>query len=280
MKLVIVGGVAGGASAAARARRLSEEAEIVVFERGPDVSFANCGLPYYIGGEIRDRGKLLVTRPEVLRQRYRLDVRTETEVIKIDRVAPRSRPAACPTVPCTRSLMTRWCSRRGGSVAAADSGHRSAGRSHPAKPGRRGPDQGRRRSGREQGHSGRRRVHRVGAGREPAAARGPDRADRAPGPGLTTARCGVDHAHGPGTPGTRRRALAGRLGGAVPGIAGGHCGRPQVGPVGDGPACGAGRGRAAREPACRRRRPGGWPPGRHPGQRPHADQRPRDLRGG
>ena len=55
MKLVIVGGVAGGASAAARARRLSEDAEIILFERGPDVSFANCGLPYYLGGEIADR---------------------------------------------------------------------------------------------------------------------------------------------------------------------------------------------------------------------------------
>ena len=60
MKLVIVGGVAGGASAAARARRLSEDAEIVVLERGPDVSFANCGLPYYVGGEIAPRDKLLV----------------------------------------------------------------------------------------------------------------------------------------------------------------------------------------------------------------------------
>ena len=55
MKLLIVGGVAGGASAAARARRLSEDAEIVLFERGPDVSFANCGLPYYVGGEIAER---------------------------------------------------------------------------------------------------------------------------------------------------------------------------------------------------------------------------------
>jgi NADPH-dependent 2,4-dienoyl-CoA reductase/sulfur reductase-like enzyme/rhodanese-related sulfurtransferase len=87
MKLVIVGGVAGGASAAARARRLSETAEIVVFERGPDASFANCGLPYYIGEEIRERDKLLVTKPAVLRDRYRLDVRTGTEVVKIDRVA-------------------------------------------------------------------------------------------------------------------------------------------------------------------------------------------------
>ena len=60
MKIAIVGGVAGGASAAARARRLSEAAEIIVFERGHDPSFANCGLPYYIGGEIADRQKLLV----------------------------------------------------------------------------------------------------------------------------------------------------------------------------------------------------------------------------
>ena len=66
MKLLIVGGVAGGASAAARARRLSEDVEIILFERGPDVSFANCGLPYYIGGEITDREKLLVTTPERL----------------------------------------------------------------------------------------------------------------------------------------------------------------------------------------------------------------------
>lgn len=87
MKLVIVGGVAGGASAAARARRLSEEAEIVVFERGPDVSFANCGLPYYLGGEITERDKLLVVTPERLRQRYRLDVRTRTTVESIDRNA-------------------------------------------------------------------------------------------------------------------------------------------------------------------------------------------------
>ncbi len=85
MRVVIVGGVAGGASAAVRARRLSESAQIIVFERGPDVSFANCGLPYYIGGEIADRGKLLVVKPELLIERFRLDVRTRTEVTKIDR---------------------------------------------------------------------------------------------------------------------------------------------------------------------------------------------------
>ncbi|MCI0460639.1 MAG: FAD-dependent oxidoreductase [Gemmataceae bacterium] len=85
MKLLIVGGVAGGASAAARARRLSEDAHIVLFERGPDVSFANCGLPYYLGGEITERDKLLVVTPERLQSRLNLDVRTRTSVEAIDR---------------------------------------------------------------------------------------------------------------------------------------------------------------------------------------------------
>jgi NADPH-dependent 2,4-dienoyl-CoA reductase/sulfur reductase-like enzyme/rhodanese-related sulfurtransferase len=85
MKIVIVGGVAGGASAAARARRLSEEAEIILLERGPEPSFANCGLPYYVGGEITDRKKLLVAPKELLIHRHRLDVRTGQEVQTIDR---------------------------------------------------------------------------------------------------------------------------------------------------------------------------------------------------
>lgn len=85
MKIVIIGGVAGGASAATRARRLSEDAEIVLIERGPDVSFANCGMPYHIGEEIVDRQKLLVVTPQRLRERYRLDVRVQTEVTRIDR---------------------------------------------------------------------------------------------------------------------------------------------------------------------------------------------------
>ena len=85
MKIVIVGGVAGGASAAARARRLSESADIILFERGPDISFANCGLPYFIGNTIKNRASLLVTTPDKLRQRFKVDVRTLTEVIAIDR---------------------------------------------------------------------------------------------------------------------------------------------------------------------------------------------------
>src|SRR5215468_11196862 len=91
MKLLIVGGVAGGASAAARARRLSEHADIILFERGPDVSFANCGLPYYVGGEITERDKLLVVTPERLHTRFKLDVRTRSSVEAIDRAAKKVR---------------------------------------------------------------------------------------------------------------------------------------------------------------------------------------------
>ena len=82
-RLVIVGGVAGGASAAARARRLSEDTEIVLLERGPYVSFANCGLPYFLGGEIPERDSLWVQTPQSLRERFNLDVRPLTEVLEI-----------------------------------------------------------------------------------------------------------------------------------------------------------------------------------------------------
>jgi len=85
MKLVVVGGVAGGATAATRARRLSENVDIVLFERGFYVSYANCGLPYYIGGEIEKRDDLFISSPERLRQRYAIDVRTSQEVLEIDR---------------------------------------------------------------------------------------------------------------------------------------------------------------------------------------------------
>ncbi len=83
MKLIIVGGVAGGATAAARLRRLDEKAEIILLERGPYVSYANCGLPYYTGGAIARREALFVTQPEQMRAKYGLDVRTEHEVLKI-----------------------------------------------------------------------------------------------------------------------------------------------------------------------------------------------------
>ncbi len=90
-KFLIVGGVAGGATAAARLRRINEEAEIIVFERGDYISYANCGLPYYVGGVIEDRAELLLHTPESLRDRYRIDVRVRQEVVGIDRANKRVR---------------------------------------------------------------------------------------------------------------------------------------------------------------------------------------------
>jgi NADPH-dependent 2,4-dienoyl-CoA reductase/sulfur reductase-like enzyme/rhodanese-related sulfurtransferase len=84
VKLVIVGGVAGGATAAARARRVSEDAEIIIFERGEYISFANCGLPYYIGNVIKQRDDLLLATPEEFKQRYNIDVRIFSEVVGIN----------------------------------------------------------------------------------------------------------------------------------------------------------------------------------------------------
>ena len=86
-KIVVVGGVAGGASAAARARRMSERARIIVFERETYISFANCGLPYFLGGEITDRAQLLVASPELFEQRFRIEVHVRHEVLRIDRAA-------------------------------------------------------------------------------------------------------------------------------------------------------------------------------------------------
>jgi NADPH-dependent 2,4-dienoyl-CoA reductase/sulfur reductase-like enzyme len=89
MKIVIIGGVAGGATAAARLRRLDEKAEIVLFERDAYVSFANCGLPYHIGGVIEHREKLLLQTPEGFKCRYDIDARVLSEVIAIH---PDSKP--------------------------------------------------------------------------------------------------------------------------------------------------------------------------------------------
>jgi len=85
MKLLIIGGVAGGATAAARARRLNENAEIILFERGEYISFANCGLPYYIGEVIKKRDSLFVTTVDAFKKRYNIDIRVFTEVTAIDR---------------------------------------------------------------------------------------------------------------------------------------------------------------------------------------------------
>lgn len=84
MKTIIIGGVAGGASAAARLRRLDESAEIIILEREEYVSFANCGLPYYIGGVITDKNNLTLQTPESFRARFNIDVRVHSEAVKID----------------------------------------------------------------------------------------------------------------------------------------------------------------------------------------------------
>jgi NADPH-dependent 2,4-dienoyl-CoA reductase/sulfur reductase-like enzyme/rhodanese-related sulfurtransferase len=85
MKILIIGGVAGGMSAAARLRRLSEEAEITVFEKGGYISFANCGLPYYIGGTVQNKAALILQTPAAFNRRFNVDVRVEHEVLSIDR---------------------------------------------------------------------------------------------------------------------------------------------------------------------------------------------------
>ena len=85
MKVLIIGGVAGGATAAARLRRLDEKAEIVILERSGYVSYANCGLPYFIGGEITERESLTLQTPESFFNRFRIDVRTRQEALHIHR---------------------------------------------------------------------------------------------------------------------------------------------------------------------------------------------------
>ena len=109
MKIIIIGGVAGGATTAARIRRTNEAAEIILLEKGKYISYANCGLPYYIGGVIKEREKLFVQTPEAFSTRFRVDVRTENEVIFIDRSLP------CTSSPAgnrpERNLHTQECSR-------------------------------------------------------------------------------------------------------------------------------------------------------------------------
>ena len=87
INVAISGGVAGGATAAARLRRLDENAEIVVLERSGYVSYANCGLPYYIGGAIKERGKLTLQTPQSFKRRFNVDVRVRSEAIEILREA-------------------------------------------------------------------------------------------------------------------------------------------------------------------------------------------------
>ena len=84
-KVVIIGGVAGGASCAARLRRLDETAQIVLLERGEYISYANCGLPYHVGDVIKARQSLLLQTPEAMKKKFEVDVRVQNEVVSIDR---------------------------------------------------------------------------------------------------------------------------------------------------------------------------------------------------
>ena len=86
-KVVIIGGVAGGASCAARLRRLDETAQITLLERGYNISYANCGLPYHVGGVIPARQSLLLQTPEAMKKKFRVDVRVRSEAVSIDRAA-------------------------------------------------------------------------------------------------------------------------------------------------------------------------------------------------
>ena len=109
-----MGGVAGGASCAARAARLSETAEIVIFDRGDYVSFANCGLPYYVGDVIRKEDDLLVATPELFRERFNIEVRLQAEVVAIDRNRQTiSRQGPAGRAPFTRRPTTPWSSLPG-----------------------------------------------------------------------------------------------------------------------------------------------------------------------
>ena len=113
MKVVIVGGVAGGASCAARLRRLDEKAEILMVERGPYVSYANCGLPYHVGGVIEKESNLLVFTDQMFRAMFAIDAPTNTEAISI---SPKKKTVELKNKPPVRSPprnTTSWCSRPG-----------------------------------------------------------------------------------------------------------------------------------------------------------------------
>ena len=139
---VIVGGVAGGATAAARLRRMDESAEIIVLERGEYVSFANCGLPYHIGGVIAQRDALLVSTPDKLCAEFAIDVRTEHEVLRIDREAHEVEVREVRTAAFTASPMIGSSFRRAPNPSCRASGRRPAGRSYAALHARHGRHQG------------------------------------------------------------------------------------------------------------------------------------------
>ncbi len=127
-KIVIIGGVAAGATAAAKVRRLSPKAEIVMLEAGPDISFANCGLPYYIGGDIKSRSKLILQSPESFNEQYGVEVHTHTIVSAIDRaghqiVAMDTRSGEQKVYPYTKLILAQGGRPIKPALPGADSDH-------------------------------------------------------------------------------------------------------------------------------------------------------------
>ena len=137
-RVLIVGGVAGGASCAARLRRLDESGEIVLIDRGPYVSFANCGLPYYVGNVISDESSLLVASREMFQERFNIEVHTDTEATSIDRALARLPCAiSARATPALSAMMCLSIARRSANPPPAP-GRRLARRirraHHPGLP--------------------------------------------------------------------------------------------------------------------------------------------------
>ena len=134
-RVLIVGGVAGGASCAARVRRLDESAEVTIFDRGPFVSFANCGLPYFVGDVIHAEEKLLVASPELFHNRFNIDVQTHHEVVSINRqsqeIEVRNLKAAPSPTPRAGGDLPEWSHLRSG-LTTPHSGSSPARAKQPA----------------------------------------------------------------------------------------------------------------------------------------------------
>lgn len=98
-KILIVGGVAGGASTAARIRRLDEQAEIIMFERGPHVSFSNCSLPFHLSGIVEDSKRLVLTNPTAFKTKYNIEARVQQEVVDLRQVSGHTKVKFCSAQP-------------------------------------------------------------------------------------------------------------------------------------------------------------------------------------
>ena len=141
MKYIIIGGVAGGATAAARIRRIDEHAEIVLFEKGEHISYANCGLPYYIGGTIADRDKLFVQTPEAFGRRFNIKVKTLSEVTKINPISQNSDGKNCRRQRIHRKLRQAAAFARSLAGASSPARNRFGRHIHPSQCSRHGCNQ-------------------------------------------------------------------------------------------------------------------------------------------